>query len=67
MMTTDQGSPKADANKPLIVGNGASTLLQDFRFIEKVALENVPHFDQGGGSPRGSSTPGGGAGRCGGA
>ena len=60
-MTTDQGRPKADDYSPLAVGDGASTLLQDIRFIEKVALEKGDHFDRGRISeraihPRGSGT-----------
>lgn len=37
-MATREGYPKGDDDSSLAVGFAASTLQQDFRFIEKIAL-----------------------------
>ncbi|MGB3945181.1 MAG: hypothetical protein WBK88_10360 [Methanothrix sp.] len=46
MMAIEVGYPKADDDSSLAVAVAASTLEQDFRFIEKVALEKFSVFDR---------------------
>jgi len=45
-MATEVGYPKAADDSSLAVGVAASTLQQDFRFIEKIALEKTADFDR---------------------